>query len=454
MVNRPVVAVVGAGFSGLLTALHLLTAGDGPTVRLFERRGVFGRGLAYGTDNAEHLLNVRAANMSAFPDRPDHFTEWLAAHGGWRSQGGFVTRGAYGDYLQDMLREAMFGGAGGSRLLLEADGIDRIRRAGGGYRLTTSMGRSFDVDAVVLATGAPVPAALPGLDPELARSGRYIVDPWRPGGIPPDLGDHVLLIGSGLTMVDVVMANAAPYRRFTVISRRGLLPAEHGPNPPAAGAMRLTGSPLEVMRQLRQAARTRDWREVIDEARGSARTLWGSWSYAERRAFLRHLRPWWDVHRHRMSPAVARRLKAAEAAGAFVLHAGEPRALSLRGDQVRVDWRPRGARRTQRLYVDAVVNCTGRQGDVRHTEDALIRSLLAEGLARPDRCGLGLDVDEASRVLGPDGAAQPGLHAVGPLTRGAFWEITAVPDIREQARDVARDVLRSTHASHRQAGIA
>src|SRR5690606_1375848 len=124
VVNRPVVAVVGAGFSGLLTALHLLTARDGPTVRLFERRGVFGRGLAYGTDNAEHLLNVRAANMSAFPDRPDHFTEWLATHDGWRSQGGFVTRGAYGDYLQDMLREAMFGGAGGSRLLLEADGIE------------------------------------------------------------------------------------------------------------------------------------------------------------------------------------------------------------------------------------------------------------------------------------------------------------------------------------------
>src|SRR5689334_22295230 len=116
--HRPTVAVIGAGFSGVLTALHLLGAPGGPRVRLVERAGVFARGAAYGTANPDHLLNVRVANMSAFPDEPDHFVRWLAGRDGWRSQGGFVSRGCYGDYLQDMLRKAVAAGPA-DRLLLE-----------------------------------------------------------------------------------------------------------------------------------------------------------------------------------------------------------------------------------------------------------------------------------------------------------------------------------------------
>jgi uncharacterized NAD(P)/FAD-binding protein YdhS len=437
--ERPTVAVIGAGFSGLLTAVHLLSGPDGPQVRLIERGGVFGRGLAYATNNPEHLLNVRVANMSALPDQPDHFVRWLSQHSGWRATGAFVTRGVYGDYLQSLLADAVRGAYGAGRLLLEADEAVDLSPVDGRWRIDTAMGRSIEADAVVLALGSLPPAPPAVLSPELQQSPRYAADPWGADGTA-DLGRHVLLLGTGLTMVDVVFSLGRPYRRFTASSRRGLLPRGHAAAPSAAGRADFTGSPLEVLRQARRLAKDRDWREAIDEIRGSVRGLWASWPLAQRRRFLRHLRPWWDVHRHRMAPPVARKIEDLRKSGELTLRAGTLLRLDLVGDEVRVEWRARGTRRPQIMMVDAVVNCTGHSGEIRLADDRLIEALLRRGLIRPDACRLGLDVDAGSRPLDAEGVPAPGLYAVGPLTRGAFWEMTSAPDLRGQAAEVARDV--------------
>jgi uncharacterized NAD(P)/FAD-binding protein YdhS len=445
MTGRPVVAVIGAGFSGLLTTLHLLADPDGPQVRLIERRPVFGRGLAYSTDNHDHLLNVRVGNMSAFPQQPEHFVRWLATHSGWSAHGSFVTRGVYGDYLQSLLRDALRNEGG--RLLLEADEADRVERTGDRWRIGTAMGRRIEADALVLALGSPAPAAPAGLTPALERSACYVADPWRPQGLPDTLGSHVLLIGAGLTMIDVVLSLAQPDRRFTVISRRGLAPTVHATTPLRAGA-ELAGSPLEILRHLRRESLRRDWREVVDEMRGSVRPLWVSWSGPERRAFLRHLRPFWEAHRHRMAPPVARQIEAMRRSGDLTVHAGSIQTLTQDAGEARLIWRPRGSRLRKHLKVSGAVNCTGHDGDLRRSSDQLVAALLADKLIRPDPCGLGADVDSRSRLLDAAGAPTPGLYAVGPLTRGAFWEITSVPDIRQQAAEVGTDILQ-TRAGNR-----
>lgn len=440
MSPRLTVAVIGAGFSGLLTALHLLSAQDGPQVRLIERRGSFGRGRAYETDNPDHLLNVRVANMSAFPDQPDHFVQWLSHRDGRRATGAFVTRGVYGDYLQSLLAEAVQGAYGVGRLLLDLDEAVDARPVGAGWEVETAMGRTLAADAVVLALGSPPPSPPSGASPQLLASPRYLADPWR-AEASADVGRYVLLLGTGLTMVDVAFALSRGYRRFTAISRRGLLSQAHDAGPPAAGRSDFAGSPVEVLRTVRRIADDRDWRAAVDEVRGSARGLWRSWSLKERRRFLRHLRPWWDIHRHRMAPLVARRVQEMRKAGELTVRAGTIESLDLADDEVRVEWRARGTRRPQTLMVDAVVNCTGPSGEIDFADQRLIEALLARGLARPDACRLGLDVDAASRLRDGQGGAVRGLYAVGPLTRGAFWEITAVPDIRRQAAEVAGKVL-------------
>lgn len=440
--SAPVVAVVGGGFSGLLTALHLVADPTGPQVRLIERRDSFGRGLAYSTGNTDHVLNVRAGGMSAFPDDPDHFRRWLAERGDAQVAQPFVARGVYGDYLQSLLRSAVDGAFGTDRLLLEFDEVVDLRPAGEGWTLLSAMGREIAADAVVLALGALSPLTPRAAGAALLASPRYVADPWARGGLPDDLGDEVLLLGAGLTMVDAAISLARPGRRLTAISRRGLLPRGHAEasSAPAVDGPGFKGSPAALLRRIRALSAQRDWREVIDEVRLSVRAVWGSWSRAQRRSFLRHLRPWWDVHRHRMAPPVAGRIEDLQAAGGLTVHAGAIEGLELAADKVRVAWRPRGRREAQVFTVDAVVNCTGGHGDIRLSDPGLLRAMLTRDLVRPDACGLGIEVDGHSRPLSPEGAPTPALFAVGPLTRGAFWEITSVPDIRRQAQGVAADV--------------
>ncbi len=441
MAARPTVAVIGGGFSGVLTALHLLADPNGPTVRLVER-GAFARGAAFSTANPDHLLNVRVANMSAYPDDPGHFTRWLAEHSGWSVQDGFVTRGAYGDYLQDLLRNAILGGRAG-RLLLEADEATDLEPAGEGWRVRLALGRTFRADAVVMALGVLRPAPPAGAGPDLIASPRYLADPWTEDRALPDDADDVLLIGAGLTMVDAILTHARPGRRFWALSRRGLLPQTHG-SAVASTLAQPEGSPsgllAEVRRRLQGVA---DWREVIDGLRPHVRDIWRRWSLAERGQFLRHLRPWWDVHRHRLAPGVARRIHTLLAAGDLKLLAGKVRDFSVSETDVTVTWAPRRSRMVRRLKVDAIINCTGMAGDIECCDLPLVRRLLDRGLIRPDPLRLGLDIDDASRVIGAADTAQPRVFAIGALTRGAFWEIVSVPDIRVQAAEVAADVLRA-----------
>lgn len=440
MAQRPTVAVIGAGFSGLLTALHLTADPNGPTVRLIERSRSFGRGAAYSTGNPDHLLNVRVANMSAYPDDPEHFTRWLATHEGWRSHGGFVTRGVYGDYLQDLLREALENTAAG-RLLLEQDEAVDLQRAGEGWRVRLALGREIDAQAVVLALGVLRPAPPAVATEALLGSPRYIGDPWDLAARLPDDADDVLLTGSGLTMIDAAVTLWRPGRRFWAISRRGLIPRAHAPVAANVPELEAAGSPRQVLAAVREASGDGQWREAIDALRPQVRGIWESWSQAQRRSFLRHLRPWWDVHRHRLAPSVARRVGLLMRSRELVVRAGEINSLTPSRDNVEVTWRPRGGKLTRRLSVAAVVNCAGLLGDLDRASEPLLQRLLARGHIRPDPCRLGAEVDPASRLIGTGGAPEPGLYAVGPLTRGAFWEITSVPDIRTQAAEAAQAIL-------------
>ncbi|MBB5747277.1 FAD/NAD(P)-binding protein [Brevundimonas variabilis] len=441
------VAVVGAGFSGLLTAVHVLRLSPEARVVLIERSGVFGPGTAYATTNPDHVLNVRLTNMSAFSDEPHHLAEWLTEQSGWSATSQFITRGLYGRYLRSILDGARTCG----RLTQLAAEVEDIERVGVRWRLRLSDQRPMLADAVVLALGVMEPTPPVGIASDLLASSAYLANPWGQSGGLSDAAEHVLLVGSGLTMVDVAIGLARPGRRFTALSRRGLTPRGHGLVGPAIWEAPDSLSPVALLRAVRDQAKARDWRMVMDGLRSQASTLWRDWTPVQRRQFLRHLRPWWDVHRHRLAPAVKERLDALIDLGEVSVVAG--RTVSLKRDArgIVVTWRRRGERRARQFRVDAVVNCTGPNGAVDHAANPLISSLRRRGLLTPDPSGLGARIDDRCRLV--DWRNQPltGVHAVGPLTRGAFWEITSVPDIREQALGVARAVL---DGSALQAGLA
>jgi uncharacterized NAD(P)/FAD-binding protein YdhS len=431
------VAIVGAGFSGTLQAINLLRH-KGPRATLIERGARAGEGLAYGAADPTHILNVRAANMSAFPDDPGHFVRWLEARGTPDAATAFVPRVTYGAYLRELLEQALR--TAGDRLTLVQGEVTDIV-PGDGVTIALDGGR-LHADAAVLAVGNLPPHAPPGLDPDALSSERYKGDPWDKT-VPEGLADSdtVLVIGTGLTMVDVVLLlDARGFRgRIVALSRRGLLPRPHAPVPDFDP---IEDRPETVASQLLRTARARcdavGWRNAVDELRRFTQAIWANASEAERARFLRHLRPWWDVHRHRLAPQVHARLHAIIERGQLEVHAGKTLGFAERPEGVEVSWRRRGGDLPETLLVQRIVNCTGPQGDLLRTTEPLLQRLAARGLIRPDAAHLGIEVDNQAQTIDADGVINPLLYALGPMTRGAFWEIVAVPDIRQQTWNLAR----------------
>jgi uncharacterized NAD(P)/FAD-binding protein YdhS len=249
-------------------------------------------------------------------------------------------------------------------------------------------------------------------------------------------------------MVDVAMRlnRLRPGLRMLAISRRGLLPRVHLAEGPAPFDQQRPDniSPLALARRLRQVSREQDWRAAVDGLRPHVHAIWSAWSLDDRRRFLRHARPWWDVHRHRMGPPVAANLAGLIASERLTIAAGRIRSIDTAPEGLDVRWRRKGAEGEERTSAALLVNCAGPNGDPAASSDPLLIDLLRSGNARGDACGLGLDVDPDTRVIDARGSAHESLFAVGPITRGALWEITSVPDIRLQAAHCATQARRVT----------
>lgn len=431
------VAIIGAGFSGTLQAINLLRH-DGPRATLIERAPVAGTGLAYGAAHPSHVLNVRAANMSAFPDDPGHFVRWLEARGMADAAAAFIPRVTYGEYLRELLESALRNSAG--RLRLVRGEVTNLE-PGPTLRIAMAEG-TIEADAAVLAVGNLPPHDPPGLDAALLASPRYCGDPWDarvPEGLADD--DTVLVIGTGLTMVDVaLLLDARGFRgRIVALSRRGLLPRPHAP---MGEWQRIAERPDTIASALLRRVRARGeaigWRSSVDELRPFTQGMWANASEGERARFLRHLRPWWDVHRHRLAPQVHARLVAMIARGQLHVVAAKTLGFAEEPGAIAVTLRRRGSDAAETLRVQRIVNCTGPLGDLARTTEPLLQRLAARGLIRADAAHLGIDVDNQGQTIAASGLPNPNLYALGPMTRGAFWEIVAVPDIRTQTWSVAR----------------
>jgi uncharacterized NAD(P)/FAD-binding protein YdhS len=435
------VAIVGGGATGVLAAAHLVrrlgaAAADVVVIDPGES-GSLGRGVAYATDDPRHLLNVRVANMSAFADQPDHLYAWLRRRGGedCPTPFSFISRATYGDYLADLAREML---ATGQARHARGFCLDINDRADG-VRLGLSTGEALDADFVILATGHDAKLTLAGVPAE---------QPWNEGTLAGLSADApILIVGSGLTMVDMALSLDRRGRRgaITVVSRRGLLSSAHRLAPPRSVSASEVPFGAELSAQLawlrglaaRFAVEGVDWRPAVDALRPHTQRLWRAMSVEQRRRFLRHARVYWDVHRHRMAPEIEAALRTLMDSGRLELVAGRIVAAQRVDGQIAVDILRRGGGAIVTQRFARIIDCTGLSETPLQSANPLLRALRERGAARQDALGIGFDVAEDLGLVGVDGRASRRVKAIGPLARAAFWECIAIPDIRLQCAQLA-----------------
>lgn len=454
------IIVIGAGFCGTAVAVQLLRrAGAEPTrVLLLNRSGLMARGVAYGTRTESHVLNVPAGRMSALPHDSGGFLRYAQGRDARVTGASFVPRRWFGDYLEDLLAKAAHQAAPDVRFRAMVGDVIGISIVDGQGQVELASGECIVADRVVLALGNFAPADPPLADSSFFTSPRYVRDPWRPDALWGVAADHpVLLVGTGLTMLDVLLdlKSRGHHAPIYALSRRGLLPQAHRTleEPPQYRgqlAERLAAQPnvrkalALLRRELREAAAQGiDWRDVIGGLRKATPAIWARWPEAERRRFMRHARPHWEIHRHRCAPEQNSALCEELATGRLRVLTGRLTGCEDDNYGVTAQWQTRTSQQLKSLRVGSVINCTGPASDTRRLREPLLLSLAASGLLRRDALGLGLDTDDRYALLDRHGKPSPVLHYIGPFLKARWWEATAVPELAEHSARLAGGLMES-----------
>lgn len=452
----PTVVVVGGGFSGSVFAMKFVRANPKARVVVVERSRRVGRGLAYGACEPDHLLNVPVSRMEL--GLSPGFAEWLPRHrdalrdaldeSGGDLSGAFVPRELFGAYLEERVQESVSSDHARGLNIVRGEAVRLLDFPARGVMLAD--GREIAADIVVLATGNLPPRPPAARDNWLYDTALFVPDPWADDAFDGLENDApVVLLGTGLTMVDVALKLAGLGHKGAMhaLSRRGYIPLAHkaGGIWPAFHDPRTHASPRALMHLLRSEAEKAQaqgvpWQRVMDAMRPAVARVWAGWSSAERAQFLRHLRPRWDVHRHRMAPRIAARLDALMASGQLDVRAGRVKAYRRQGGRVEVVLRGRGTAAEHVLPAARVINCTGPRSDMDRLAFPMLADLRRRGLIAPDELGLGIETDDCA-TLGAAGHVSPWLYALGPLTRPSWWEVVAVPEINAQIDRLVHDLL-------------
>jgi uncharacterized NAD(P)/FAD-binding protein YdhS len=421
------IAIVGGGASGILVAVNLAKqSSDQVHVSIVEPRKILGQGIAYSTMDEGHVLNVPAGRMSIYVDDAGDFVNWAGCDKNY-----FAPRKQYFRYLLERFNSARGGNVEFTHFCSTADSIEKDENK---WRIICADGQKLLVDAVVIAIGHGEAIALPNGDKDLTSSG-YIDDPWRNFATPKD--GHMIGIGTGLTFIDYALSHIRRNEKNTAtgISRNGLLPEQHLQNraEPLEVPAEVRTSPSEIRQFIENS---QDWRAAQDGVRHQLPEIWHNWSNKHKSDFLSNDLRWWNVKRHRLAPEIADEVRVALEEDRIKIVQGQIERVNQIGEVFSV------ALHSGEIFRgETVVNCLGYS--VAGT-GSVIDNLVKNKLAVPAPLGLGLCTDfPRFNVINSENRAHPNLFAIGPILFGERFETTAIPELREQADEIAKSLIKS-----------
>ena len=443
------IAIIGLGYSGLISAYEILQLCENIEITIYDRSAANGAGIAYNSHCNSHALNVVASKMSAIEDKADDFTKWLLDNSLIKEEGVadtfFAKRQYYGKYLLSILVDMQ------QRYhdLVKIIRVEVIacNKLSDGYKLTMADGRLAYYDAIILANGNTY-------DSNKINDNRYITNPWDFGYLEKiKTGAHVVIIGTGLTLVDIILGlQEKGYKgKLTAMSRHGLLPTTHQfYKEPMLNYVSefLANNPnvriMDLFRIVKSKAReavsnSHDWRNVIDSLRPYTQKIWLKMDIVNQKRFLRHVRAYWDILRHRIAPDTAKQVKSLIDSKGLITIAGRLKCVQTNDQNIVIAYQARSKRNIDYIHADYLINATG----ISQNPDSygvLFKQMLADGLIRWHENGFGLAMENDCLL-----SSKENVYAVGPLTRAYLWESIAVPDIRKQAKRLALQISDDLH---------
>lgn len=448
------IVIIGGGLSGAITAVNLMRQSKTELILFIVEKSPneIGRGLAYSTTNRHHLLNVPAGKMSCLYDDPSHLMSFLDERKYNYTNTSFIPRQLYGEYVHHTFKQCCESYANLHKIEIVRTEATNISTIGTQQVVQLLNGNTISCDKVVLAIGNFEPSDPKLKDAHYTISRNYIKDPFNGEvikKIPTD--KEVLIIGTGLTAIDIILSlkENKHNAKITVISNHGYLPVQHQLGVTYAdycNELNDLHSSLELFKVIRKHMRLAektgiDYRAVIDVIRPSTQKIWRTLSVSEKKKFLDHLRHIWGVARHRMAKEVFIAVQEMLDAGLVTLRAGRLQKINLDKDKFHVVFNERKTKKEEQLRADYIVNCTGPESNYDKINSQLVKNLLKSGSIAKDNINYGIDASESGRIIGADKKESTSLTTLGPPMKGILWECTAVPEIKVQAYNLAKELL-------------
>lgn len=444
------IVIIGGGWSGTFTAIQLLEMSKTVRVKIIHSGPPLGLGVAYNTNESEHLLNVPAGRMSAFKNKPNHFSDWLISKGySTNPTNEYVPRKEYGNYLLELVEKYQ---SNQHLEVIDARAID-IQKSEKNYEILLNTNHSVAADKIVLALGNFLPASPKLKSPSFYKSNHYFQNPWTSDYLNNLAADkNILLIGTGLTMVDCILSlkKIGFKKTIYVVSPRGYTPFPHGTPetyPDFYSELNKT-SLLDIYKTVRKhiqkaAKENITWRAVIDSLRPNAQNIWIHLSAKDKQQFISHLRHIWGVVRHRLPVKTYEEMNLLKTSGQMEIIGGRIEDVQEQDGHISVSIILRKQSHFREINVGTVVNCTGPQTNYNELQDELVMNLLRKKMILSDPLKMGIQATINGEVLQNNREVSKDMYALGSMLRGLLWETTAVPDIRLQTEHIAKQIINS-----------
>jgi uncharacterized NAD(P)/FAD-binding protein YdhS len=454
------IAIIGGGYAGTILARKIIEQTVNVQITIFNSSTEISKGVAYDCNQKSSLLNVPAGKISALPEDVNHFLDWCLKHPTYKNDsreliaGAFLPRQLYGAYLNEVWEETVkIAKDNNVSLQVLNEKVNHLVVADNHVNLQTESS-TYQFDKCVLATGNELPGKPKNIESEFLNSDRYYNNPWDVDYHKIDKSLPTLIIGNGLTMVDIVlnMRDNHYYQKIISISPNGfnILPHRNF-GFTYTGALANIEFPISLLELItlfnREMKNLKKFgvspEPIIDALRPNTQKIWQQFTSDEKAKFMTRVRHLWGVARHRIPFVSYDTIMKEQVNQQLNILAGKITSVQENKDGIEVKIWDKRTKREVSVMVGAIINCTGPETNITKSNNVLLNQLYAEGIINQDPLFLGISTNcKNYKTLQKNGAENQNIYAIGSLLKGELWETTAVGDLRVQAKELAQELTK------------